>query len=134
MGVSVEQIVDLKALMGDASDNIPGVAGIGPKTAITLLKQFGSLENLYLSLDADTAEISKSVRQKLEQNRELAFLSQELATIKRDVDLSLNLNECEVRSYDKEKVVGYFEELGFKSLVRLLPNDQFEDSLQESLF
>lgn len=146
MGVSVNQIVDLKALMGDASDNIPGVKGIGPKTAVNLLKQYGTLEALYERLDqisstqpnaakaAPDKLLSPLTISKLEANREPAFLSQELATIKRDIPLKYDLTNCEVRSYDKEKVVEIFTQLGFKSLLKFLPNDQFEESLQESLF
>lgn len=136
MGVRVDQIIDLKALMGDASDNIPGVKGIGPKTAVNLLLEFGTLEKLYEQVE--TGEVSdsltKTVLSKLIENREMAFLSQDLATIKRDLAVAYDLETCEVRTYDKQKVVEIFTRLGFKSLIKILPNDQFEESIQEALF
>lgn len=134
MGVTVDQIVDLKALMGDASDNIPGIKGIGPKTAVGLLQKYKTLENLYKSLESGESDLSSQIKAKLVLGKESAFLSQELATIKRDISIDYDLVNCEVRSYDKQKIVQIFTEYGFKSLLKVLPNDQFEESLQESLF
>ncbi len=134
MSVTVDQIVDLKALMGDASDNIPGIKGIGPKTAVGLLKEYQTLENLYQKLESGEGSFPATLRGKLEAGKESAFLSQELATIKRDIPIDYDLVNCEVRSYDKQKIVQIFTDYGFKSLLKVLPNDQFEDSLQESLF
>lgn len=136
MGVRVDQIVDLKALMGDASDNIPGVKGIGPKTAANLLKEFETLEKLYEQVEAGNigGSLTKTVLTKLAESKEMAFLSQDLATIKRDIPVAYDLETCEVRTYDKQKVVEIFTQLGFKSLIKILPNDQFEESIQEALF
>lgn len=116
-GFAPEQLVDYKALVGDASDNIPGVMGIGPKGATDLIKEYGSVEKIY----EDVGLISKKVLQeKLEKNRDSAFLSKKLATIKRDVPLDLTLNDLRQETTDKDKLKKYFEELGFKSLVERL--------------
>lgn len=138
MGVDPEQIVDLKALMGDASDNIPGVTGIGEKTAVTLIQQFGSLDKLYEALE--TAEDAKSIGlkpaafEKLKAGKESAFLSQKLATIDRNVPIELTLPECRVEHYDKQAATELFESFGFKSLLNLLPADEFELQIQNALF
>ena len=116
-GFSPEQLVDYKALVGDASDNIPGVMGIGPKGATDLIKEYGSGEKIY----EEVGLISKKVLQeKLEKNRDSAFLSKKLATIKRDVPLEINLNDLKQGRMSKEELKKYFEELGFKSLTERL--------------
>lgn len=141
MGVFPEQIVDLKALMGDASDNIPGVAGVGEKTATKLIQAFGTLESVYTAVDAfEPAMASKEtgltikVAEKLLAGKESAFMSQKLARIDRTVPVLLDLEACRVCSYDKEQAQALLEELSFKSLIPLLPADEFELDLQEALF
>jgi DNA polymerase-1 len=136
MGVRVDQIVDLKALMGDASDNIPGVKGVGPKTAVKLLKEFDTLESLYQAIEngVDSPLFKKALLSKLIDHKELAFLSKELATIKRDVAVSHTLETCRIKAYDKQEVVKLFEALNFNSLLQFLPQDAFESSVQDSLF
>ncbi|MCA9369407.1 hypothetical protein KC721_03845 [Candidatus Woesebacteria bacterium] len=140
MGVRPDQVVDLKALMGDASDNIPGVKGIGKVTAQKLLTEFGTLEKLYEAVDriVETKEknavVKGAVLKKLVADREMAFVSQELARIDRDVKIDFDLNKCRVRDYDKQDVIDLFESLEFSSLIRMLPSDRFEESLQEALF
>ncbi|MGN0822303.1 MAG: 5'-3' exonuclease H3TH domain-containing protein, partial [Candidatus Gallimonas sp.] len=89
-GISPSQIVEQKSLMGDSSDNIPGVRGIGPKTALSLLQTFGTLDGIYENI----AQISGTVRGKLESNRETAYLSHQLATIDTAVPLDTELNDC----------------------------------------
>jgi DNA polymerase-1 len=116
-GLTPAQLVDLKAIMGDKSDNIPGVRGVGEKTATKLLKQYGSLETIYEHLD----EVQTRFRNKLETGRELALLSRQLATIVRDVPVQLDLEACRVRSFDREPVLDLFCELEFRSLVERLP-------------
>jgi len=142
MGVSVSQIIDLKALMGDASDNIPGVKGVGPKTAIKLLKKHHSLQGIYERLDqliageqpaADEVLVG-SVFKKMQLDRDMAFLSQKLATIDRSVAIDFLLEPCRVSSYDKAAASELFETLGFKSLKGLLPKDEFEIGVQNALF
>ncbi|MEA3375206.1 MAG: DNA polymerase I [Chloroflexota bacterium] len=116
-GLSPDQLVDYKALMGDKSDNIPGVYGVGEKTATRLLKKYGSLERIYEHLD----EISTRFRNRLEEGREQAFLSRELARIVRDAPAELDLDACRVRSFDYDEVLDLFHRLEFNSLIERLP-------------
>lgn len=111
-GLQSHQLVDLKALMGDSSDNIPGVAGIGEKTATQLLQQHGTLEAIYENI----ASIKGAVQQKLINGRGMAFLSQKLATIQRDLPIELNLEACITHDFDAEEVDRLFEVLQFRSL------------------
>ncbi len=140
MGVFPNQIVDLKALMGDASDNIPGVKGVGQKTAVNLIATFGSLDGVYEVVEDESkrnkhASLFKpALTQKLLAEKTQAYLSQNLARIQRDVPIEFTLDDCLLRSYDKAVVAERFEELEFRSLISLLPKDQFELSVQEALF
>lgn len=113
-----DQLVDLKALMGDSSDNIPGVRGIGEKTGTSLLLKYGDLDTIYEHLDEHT----KSVRNKLEKGKELAYISRELARIQRDLPIELNLKDCVSHDYDAQEVADLFRELEFKSLFDRLQN------------
>lgn len=117
-GVRPEQIPDLKALKGDTSDNIPGVRGIGEKTAVKLLNQFGHIENLYEFIHQVTpAKLQQTLREAEEQARK----SKSLATIMIDCPVTLDLDRCRVGDYDREAVVSLFRELDFHSLLRRLP-------------
>ncbi len=119
-GIHTEQLADLKALTGDPSDNIPGVPGIGEKTAAKLLNQFGSIDEIYRHID----EISPERLQKLLRDHKSQVLQNiELATIVTDVPISLNLDSCRVSSYDRQKVVDLFRELGFVQLLSRLPEE-----------
>ena len=130
-GLTPEQIPDYKGLSGDASDNIAGVKGIGPKTAIQLLQAFGTVEGIYKHL----GEVSNPrVMKLLAEGQESAVISKKMATIVVDVPIELDLPKCAVADYDKEKVVELFEELEFRSLIKKLPNDSFEQMVQEALF
>ncbi|MFZ2225853.1 MAG: DNA polymerase I [Candidatus Moraniibacteriota bacterium] len=114
-----EQLIDYKGLRGDPSDNIPGVKGIGEKTAIELLKTYGTLENVYAHLE----EIKKPVREKLEKDKMIAIQSKGLATISREVPVMLDLEKAVTKDFDKEKLVALFTQLNFHSLKkRLLGN------------
>lgn len=110
------QLVDLKALMGDASDNIPGVRGIGQKTATKLLKDYGNLAAIYEHID----EIRGANQRKLIVGREIAFLSYQLAQINQDVPFEINLSESVAHEYDFEEVLKLFRELEFRTLTRHL--------------
>jgi DNA polymerase I len=112
LGVLPKNIVDYKALVGDPSDNYPGVPGIGPKTALTLINQYGSFHEIYKHL----SEISKSTAAKLEKGKTSGELSYELATIVKDCDISFDLKEASVWDIDTPEVLKIFEEYGFKSL------------------
>ncbi|HEX3053554.1 MAG TPA: DNA polymerase I [Aggregatilineaceae bacterium] len=110
-------LVDLKGFMGDHSDNIPGVDGIGEKTAATLIQTYGSVDGVYEHLD----EIKGKLRERLETGREMAFLSQTLARIRRDVPVSIELEKCVAQDYRYEDVEKLFRELEFRSLITRLP-------------
>lgn len=112
-GLRPEQIIDLKALMGDASDNIPGVPGVGEKTALKLLSQYGSLEGVYAHLE----EIKGALKEKLASGRESAFLSQRLATIDRNAPVTFDPAELQVRSPNYAEALPLFRRLEFKTLL-----------------
>ena len=112
--VGPEKVLDVLALMGDASDNIPGIRGIGPKTAAELIVQFGSLENIFLHLDEIKQE---KRRQLLTDGAENARLSKILVTLKSDVELGVSLADLEVKSLDPHRLISFLEEQGFRSLV-----------------
>ncbi|MFA5022579.1 MAG: DNA polymerase I [Patescibacteria group bacterium] len=120
-GLTPEQMVDYKALRGDPSDNIPGVKGIGEKGAITLLKEFESLENLYQNLDSK--KISERSRQILTEHKEDAFFSKKLSQLVDQVPIDFKLEETKVKHYDVAKVIPLFQELEFKSLISKLPKE-----------
>ncbi len=114
VGLPPEQIVDLLALMGDASDNIPGVPGIGPKTAVPLLQEFGSLKNVLQNLDKVG---SKRTKESLRANEHLARLSQQLATIHCDVPLDQKPAELVIRDMQNDRAVAFFQDVEIHSLV-----------------
>ncbi len=116
--LSPRQLVDLKALIGDKSDNIPGLPGIGEKTATQLLHQYGSLEGIYAHLDEIS---SQRVREILVEYRDQAFRSQRLATLVTDLPIQLDLDRCRTSDFDRERVLALFRELEFRSLVNRLP-------------
>ncbi|MFA5776970.1 MAG: DNA polymerase I [Parcubacteria group bacterium] len=113
------QIIDYKGLRGDPSDNIPGVKGIGEKTAVELLTKYESVEKIYQNLN----EIKGSVKEKLERDRLKAFMSKKLATIKLDVPVNLDLEKTRVHDFDREKLVALFGELNFYSLIKRIPKN-----------
>ena len=113
LGVRPDQVIDYKALMGDSSDNIPGVAGIGKKTAADLLAQFGNLDAVYAHLE----ELKPGVRGKLEAGRENAYLSQKLATIVTDLEVPLDLQMARPDHFHPDTVRELFRELEFRSLL-----------------
>ncbi len=117
LGLTPQQIIDYKALIGDASDNYPGVLGVGPKTAVNLLSRFKSLKQIYQSLD----KIESPLKEKLQKGKEAAFLSQKLATIVKNVPIKIDLKACRVHDYNRQKAIKLFEELEFKSLIDKLP-------------
>ena len=115
LGVYPNQAIDYKALCGDTSDNIPGVKGIGPKTACSLLEEYKTLENIYENIDEIT---KKSVKEKLIENKETAYLSQFLATIKRDVDIDFDFENTCLEIEKKGNVVEFFNKVQFFSFVK----------------
>lgn len=126
-GIKPHQVVDYKSLVGDASDNYPGVAGIGPKTASSLIQRFGTLENIYTHLGDIENE---RVRLLLAENAEAAGLAKKLATITKDVPISLEIEKSKVRNYDRPHIHKLFEDLEFSSLIGRLSTDFKETSLK----
>lgn len=130
-GVPPELIIDFLALMGDSSDNIPGVPGVGEKTALALLQGIGSLEEIYNRLD-DIAGLgfrgSKTLAPKMVDNRELAFLSYQLATIKTDVELDRDCEQLEVQALDADKLHQLFSRYEFKRWLTEVENGSWLDS------
>ena len=126
-GLTPAQLVDMKGLSGDTSDNIPGVKGVGDKTAIKLLTQYGTLEEVYAHLDA----VSGRFRAKLEAGRELAFMSRELGRIVTDAPVTLDLDACRLADYDREAVRDVFRQLEFRSLLNRLPATEAGGAAQQ---
>ncbi|HMD82336.1 MAG TPA: 5'-3' exonuclease H3TH domain-containing protein, partial [Anaerolineales bacterium] len=116
LGVPPAQVVDYKALVGDKSDNIPGVAGIGEKTAISLLQKFGTLDNIYQNVD----QVENRWKGKLEQNRANAFLSRDLAQIKTDLNIKFDLDRAKADGLDFPSIESIFKDLEFRSLLKTL--------------
>lgn len=108
------QVIEFKALRGDTSDNIPGVKGIGDKTAISLLEKYGDIEGVYQHID----EIKGALKDKLVDGKDMAYLSKTLATIKTDCDIDFNINECVYEYPFKKEVYKIFSEYEFKSLLK----------------
>ncbi|KKW16275.1 MAG: DNA polymerase I [Candidatus Kerfeldbacteria bacterium RIFCSPLOWO2_01_FULL_48_11] len=126
-GFTPAQVIDYKALAGDSSDNIPGVKGVGEKTATELLKDFGDVETLYKELEKDSPKarkIKESVRTKLINDKKNAFMSKKLATIVCDAPVKFELENTAKKPFDERKVVTLFQKLGFKSLLERLPKAQ----------
>ena len=115
-GVSPVEFIDVKGLMGDTSDNIPGVKGIGEKTALDLIQRYKSIEKIYDGIDS--LEVTESVRKKLLADKDNAYLSKTLATIDREVPMDINFEDFRVRDVDSEKTAELFTRLNFKSFMQ----------------
>ncbi|MGD6899176.1 DNA polymerase I [Bacillus infantis] len=124
-GLSPGQIIDMKGLMGDSSDNIPGVPGVGEKTAIKLLKEFETLENLLGSIDRVSGQ---KLKEKLEEHKDLAVMSKELATITREAPVEVKVEDAGYSGYDQAKVVSLFKDLGFNSLLEKIGGEVPEET------
>ncbi len=117
-GIEVEQFLDLKSLKGDSSDNLPGVPGIGEKTAISLLQEYKTLDNIYAHID----DIKPSIANKLTAGKELAYMSKEVGRIWVDAPVKLDWDVADVNDTDLDKVAAILKRLEFSSLVRRLPD------------
>ncbi len=128
-GLEPHQMVDYKSMTGDPSDNVPGVAGIGPKTASTLLQKYHTLEGIYKNLD----EIAESTRVKLQKDKEVALAAKKLVALDTDVDMRFTIYDLRFKP-DWEKVRVEYEDLGFRSIVNKLPgaSDQRPEKVSES--
>ena len=112
--ITPEQVIELKALMGDTSDNIPGVSGVGEKTAKALILEYGSLDNVYKNIES----IRPKLQEKLINDKEIAYISKTLATIKTDCDINFNLEECKIVYPLPISAYNFFKDMDFTSLVR----------------
>lgn len=118
LGVLPNQVVDYKAIVGDKSDNIPGVAGVGEKTAIKLLETYKTLDGIYKHID----EVEKRWKTKLEDNKDNAYLSYDLARIRTDLDIKLDLEHAKARELDVPAIETFFKEMEFRTLLKTLQN------------
>ncbi|EKE12104.1 MAG: hypothetical protein ACD_14C00018G0004, partial [uncultured bacterium] len=123
-GLNPDQIIDYKALRGDPSDNIPGVKGIGEKTAVTLLQKYITLDGVYENVE----EIKGAVKDKLVRDKAQAYLSKDLATIHLSVPVEFELEKSVLHDFDREKIVKLFSELNFFSLIKRLPGAENHES------
>lgn len=131
-GIGVEQFLDLKSLKGDSSDNLPGVSGIGEKTGIQLLQQFGTLDNIYEHID----EIKPTIAKKLIADKKMAYISKEVGRIWVDAPVKLDWKVADVNNTDLEKVAAILKRLEFHSLLKRLPKSmraKTEDEEEETL-
>ena len=120
-GVGPEHIIDLLGLMGDSSDNVPGVQGVGPKTAQKLIQDFGSIENIYEEIDSISNE---KMREKLLNSKDNALLSKQLVTILTDVKIDATINDFEKREMDSSKLEDIFKELEFSGLLKKIGSNK----------
>lgn len=116
-GLEPKQLIEVKGLQGDTSDNIPGVPGIGEKTALSLVRKFGSIDNLYNKLEAGESELKGKQKENLENNKELAILSRTLGTINLEVPFSDTLEDLQVEEWNKQEVLKIFKELNFNRYI-----------------
>ena len=125
MGITPEQIIDVKGLQGDNSDNYPGVEKVGPKTAVKLIQQFGSIENLYEHID----EVSgKKLKEHLIRDKDQALLSKKLATIDRDAPLTISLSDLKYDGADNDKLVDFYKKMNMKSFLREMEGASNQDA------
>lgn len=122
-GFPPERLIDYKGLRGDSSDNIPGVKGVGEKTATELIQQLGSLEDIYQNLE----KVKPKVREKLEVDKEMAFLSKKLGTIDTAAPVVLELEATVTHDFDREKISRFLRELEFFSLLKRIPGGEKQD-------
>ena len=116
-GIKPKQLIDVKGLQGDTSDNIPGVPGVGEKTALKLIQEYGSIENLYKKIEEGKDDLKGKQREKIVENKDLAYLSKTLGTINLEVPIEDNLEDFKVEEWDKEKVYEIFKELNFNRYI-----------------
>ena len=132
-GVEPKALIEVKGLMGDASDNIPGVSGIGEKTALGLIKEFGTIDNIYKNIDEGNISIRGKTKEKLVEGKDMAFLSRTLGTINVDSPIEKNLEDFKYREWNREEVLKVFQELRFNryiekfNLLENTPQDEEKD-------
>ena len=130
-GIEPKQLIDVKGLQGDSSDNIPGVPGVGEKTALSLIQKFGSIEKLYESIEKDEDGLKGKQREKIVDNKDLAFMSKTLGTINLEVPISDTLENFKVEEWDKKKVLEIFKELNFKRYIERFSLTNSEENVEK---
>ena len=141
-GIEPKQLIEVKGLQGDTSDNIPGVPGIGEKTALSLIQKYGTIDNLYKKLEAGEPSIKGKQRENLEDNKDLAELSRTLGTINLEVPLDETLEKLKIKEWNKKEVLELFKKLNFKRYIDRFNledenntyNTNISNELQENLF
>ena len=136
-GIEPQQLIDVKGLQGDTSDNIPGVPGVGEKTALSLIQRYGSIENLYEKIENGEDDLKGKQREKIVNNKELAFMSKTLGTINLQVPILDTLENFKVEEWNKEKVLEIFKKLNFKRYIdrfSLLENNKNTENQEKELF
>lgn len=129
-GFTPEQFIDFKGLMGDPSDNIPGIPGVGEKTAMKLVQEYGSITNLIASVDQIT---SKSLKEKIEENAQLAVMSRRLATINTEVPIDIDFEEFKVEEPDYDALIELYIKLEFNSFLKKMPPRSTEGRSEQEL-
>lgn len=133
-GIEPKQLIEVKGLQGDASDNIPGVPGVGEKTALSLIQRFGSIENLYNKIENNEDGLKGKQREKIVANKDLAILSKTLGTINLDVPIEDTLEQFKVEEWDKEKVLKIFKELNFNRYIERFNLGKINSNSEESVY
>lgn len=116
-GLEPKDLIEVKGLQGDSSDNIPGVPGIGPKTAISLIQKYGTIENLYKEIEEGKDDLKGKTRETIIENKEMAFLSKELGKIDKEVPIDNDIENLKVQEWDKKKVLEIFKSLNFNRFI-----------------
>ena len=129
-GLEPKKLIEVKGLMGDTSDNIPGVPGIGEKTALELIKKYNSIDELYQKIEKNEDDLKGKTREKIANNKELAILSRTLGTINTEVPLNISIDQLERKDWNKEKVTEIFKKLRFQ---RFMERFHLESSVQEKI-
>ena len=131
-GIEPKQLIEVKGLQGDSSDNIPGVPGIGEKTALSLIQKYGTIDNLYDKIEKNEDDLKGKQREKIKDNKELAELSKTLGTINLEVPIEDTLEQFKVEEWDKEKVLKLFKELNFNRYIERFHLTGEKDSQEET--
>ena len=129
-GLEPKKLIEVKGLMGDTSDNIPGVPGIGEKTALELIKKYNSIDELYQKIEKNEDDLKGKTREKIADNKELAILSRTLGTINIEVPLNIGIDQLERKDWNREKVTEIFKKLRFQ---RFMERFHLEEQKQEKL-
>ena len=127
-GVEPKQLIEVKGLQGDTSDNIPGVPGIGEKTALSIIQRYGSIDNLYKAVDDKSDDLKGKQREKIVENKDLAILSRTLGTINVESPIEQTIDDLEVKEWDKQKVLDLFKELRFNRFIDRFSLNDIETS------